>query len=371
MKAFSLLRRRGLAVIAGALLGLTGAFALSSPASAHHSEVSGVPVCDTDTGEWVITWTINSVAPRSTTHFRLIYVHPRPSDHPVVGLSTEGEGYPYSTREPLVGTQRVPGNTRVASLGVQAEWDNGFREKIKRFGIVKFGGTCEKEVPPSPDPEPEPAQPVVSSGSTCEDLVVTVENPDDGAPVSALVVTSTGDSEAVELAPGESANLSFPGTEGLTYQVIINDQAVHEGAWEDPGDCELEFELPVAAAATCDSIIVEVTNPLTDFPIEVAVSTGDTTEVLTVEPGSTAEAAFPAQEGTVATVSVEGGEPLEIPWEAPEDCDGGPVEPAEPQPSLPVTGSKTPLVVGAAVLLLALGGGLFWFARRRRITFTA
>lgn len=373
MKAVSSLRRRGLAVLAGALLGLTGALTMAGPASAHHSEVSGVPICDAETGEWVITWTINSVAPRSTSHFRLIYVHARPTDHPVIGLSTAEPGYPYPTSEPLIGTQRVPGNTEVASLGIQAKWNNGFREKIKRSGVVRLDGTCEKEVPP-PSPEPEPTPPAVHSASACDELVVVLDNPEDGAPVSAIVHTNMGGHEVVELAPGESTSVSFPAAEGLNYQVIIDDETVQEGGWQDPGDCEEEFEVPVAAAATCDSLIIEVTNPLSDAPIQATVTVGDTTEVLTVEPESTAEATFPAQEGTVATVSVEGGESIDIAWEAPEECDEGPAQPApsEPaEPGLPVTGSKTPLVVGAAVLLLAVGGGLFWFARRRRITFTA
>jgi LPXTG-motif cell wall-anchored protein len=39
--------------------------------------------------------------------------------------------------------------------------------------------------------------------------------------------------------------------------------------------------------------------------------------------------------------------------------------------SLPRTGASTALIAGGAVALLALGGGLFLVARRRRVRFTA
>jgi LPXTG-motif cell wall-anchored protein len=38
---------------------------------------------------------------------------------------------------------------------------------------------------------------------------------------------------------------------------------------------------------------------------------------------------------------------------------------------LPVTGTSTGIIAGAALALLTFGGGLYLFARRRRISFTA
>ena len=38
---------------------------------------------------------------------------------------------------------------------------------------------------------------------------------------------------------------------------------------------------------------------------------------------------------------------------------------------LPITGSTTTLIAGGAVLLLAVGAGVYLVARRRRVTFTA
>src|SRR3954471_22963490 len=55
--------RRSTAVVAGAFLGLVGVVAFAAPASAHHSIVSGTPRCDSTTGEWVVTWAVDTVSP--------------------------------------------------------------------------------------------------------------------------------------------------------------------------------------------------------------------------------------------------------------------------------------------------------------------
>ena len=69
------------------------------------------------------------------------------------------------------------------------------------------------------------------------------------------------------------------------------------------------------------------------------------------------------------TVAVEGFEDdaETIAYEQPADCDtegsgGG---------TLPVTGAAAGGIAGGAGLLLALGGVLFFMARRRKVKFTA
>jgi LPXTG-motif cell wall-anchored protein len=358
VKRFRSVRRRVLAVAASAAVGLVGAVVLASPASAHHSEVSGVPVCDTETGEWVVTWTVTSVAPRGVPSYRLVDVQLTPEGSSVSNIVvTEGPGFPHSTGTPLVGEQRLPGDAESASLGVQAKWSNRFEESELKWGEVRFGGPCEVEAPP-PGPE-------VADVPTCEDITIVVTNPADGEPVTVTVTTSTGEEVTEEVAPGAELTPTFPAAEGLTYQVTVDGDVLGEGEWQEPADCEEPevVKVPIASRADCDTLTVEVTNPLEDQAIEATLSDGDETETLTIEAGETGEATFDAEEGTVVTVTI-GDQSEEIAWTEPDDCDGA-------GGGLPVTGASTGLVAGAALALLALGGGLFLVARRRRITFTA
>jgi LPXTG-motif cell wall-anchored protein len=351
-------RRRVLAVAASAAVGIVGAIVLASPASAHHSEVKGVPVCDTTTGEWVVTWTVTSVAPPGVDFYRLVDVQLTPEGSSVSNIAvTEGRGFPHSTGAPLVGEQRLPGDAESASLGVKAKWNNRFEETDLKWGEVRFGGPCEVETPP-----PGPG---VNDVPTCEDLTVTIANPSDGEEVTVNLTASSGEDENITIAPGETESRTFPAAEDLTYEVTLDGELLKKGGWQEPADCEEpEVEMPsTASRPDCDTLTVEVTNPLEDQAIEATLTSGDETATLTIAPGETGEATFDAEEGTVVTVTI-GDESEEIAWTEPDDCDGA-------GGGLPVTGASTGIVAGAALALLAVGGGLFLVARRRRITFTA
>lgn len=355
MKKLGSIPRRALAVAASATIGLIGAVALASPASAHHSEVEGVPYCDTDTGQWVVTWTVNSFAPREASAYKLVEVESTPATHPVSNIGvTDTDEYPHRTNRELVGEQRLPGDATSASLGVRAQWSNGYEESELRRGSLTFEGPCEQS--------PEPS---VEHTSTCDELVLTVDNPEDAETIAVQITTSAGDEEVGDVEAGGSWTVSFPADEEVTYQVTIDETVYAEGSWENPGDCDTEIEVPIAWRFDCESLTVEVTNPLDEEAIEATVTSGEETKTLTVEPGGTAEATFDAEPGTVATVTI-GEESHEVAWEQPEDCEdpgaGG---------GLPETGASTGIVIGAALALLALGGGLFLVARRRRVTFTA
>ncbi|HEY8474792.1 MAG TPA: LPXTG cell wall anchor domain-containing protein [Natronosporangium sp.] len=297
-----------------------------------------------------MTWTVNTYAP--VPQYRLLEVVVGPAGSTVSNIAvTEGDGFPHQTGAPLVGEQRLPGDATSASLGVRAKWNNGYEEKQLRSGEVTFQGPCEKPV----------GEPTFTDGSSCEELTVTVTNPEDGAATTFTVTTSAGDTEEFTLEPGTEQTVSFPAAEGLTYEVSVDGTAVHSGAWENPGDCVVE--IPISAKSDCDSLTIEVTNPLEDEALEVTITSGDATSTLTIAPGETGEATFDAEEGTTATVTI-GDESEEIAWTEPEGCGGSGGD-------LPVTGSNTGIMIGAAVALLALGGGLFLVARRRRVTFSA
>lgn len=352
MQRFSPLCRRVLAVAASTVIGLIGAMALASPASAHHSEVEGDPSCDTGTGEWVVEWTVNSFAPDGVESYRLIDVKVKPAEHEVSNIAVTPESeYPHDVGTPLTGEQRIPGDTTSASLWVKAEWENGQVEKEFQKSQVEFDSPCEVPV------EPERAQ--VSPASTCEELLVTITNPEGGKDeVTATFTPNTGDEQTVTLSPDKAETVAFPGSEGLTAAVVIDGEPYDVYAWE-PEDCEVD--VPVAWLADCDVLTVEVTNPLEDEAIEVTVTNSDVTEALNIEPGESEEVTFDAEEVAVATVTL-GESSLDIPWEEPEDCD-------EPEPAAPGEGgglpvmAQTGIAAGAALALLALGS----LARHRRI----
>lgn len=169
--------------------------------------------------------------------------------------------------------------------------------------------------------------------------------------------------------------------------------------WTDPGDCEEPDPDPepepdpepdpkpepeeqlgqVIPDVNCETTTIVITNttsveevltvvPSVGEPVDVVVPAG-TVE----EPGASEPVSFPSSEGLIVDVQFEGesviiGGPIEITSEAWEElgCDDG-GEGGE----LPITGNTTMLIAGGAVALLALGGGMFLVARRRRVTFTA
>lgn len=146
---------------------------------------------------------------------------------------------------------------------------------------------------------------------------------------------------------------------------------------EEPEEPPAEEPEPtgfVDAEFTCEIFTLTIAN---DFEEEVTLtvvpSVGDSVDV-TVPAGETSEPVeFPSSEGLVVDLQAEGESvlvdgPFEITsedWEELEceaEGEGG---------ELPVTGMSTGLMALGAVLLLAIGGGLFLVARRRRVSFSA
>ncbi|RIV40689.1 cell wall anchor protein [Micromonospora radicis] len=116
--------RRPLAVLAAALIGSTGAAIVATPASAHHTTISGTVACDRLTGERVITWTVKNSERHKTATITNVTATPATS----VQLVTEGiepvelKGATIPKDGSVQGVQRVPGDTQSATLVVDASW---------------------------------------------------------------------------------------------------------------------------------------------------------------------------------------------------------------------------------------------------------
>lgn len=397
MNRLHALFRRASAIAAGALLGLTGVAVLATPASAHHSKVTGQAKCDAATGEWVVDWSIKNYAPKGVKKYKLVevvaktYVGGKATEVTIPEITvTDDDKYPHSVKKALTATLRVDSNVTMASLAVRAEWDNGFVEDRLKGATVKFCGTCKPpkptptpspSEPPTPTPSPsEPPAPTVPNPSAsiqadCEGIAhVTLNNADDAtAPAEFTVEASAGAfTEKVSVKPGESTSVEVPAEQATDIKVSVegSEEPLFHGDPEPADNCVKPGEPTGAYKSTCDELIFEINNP-EDGKTTTATFTPNKGEpqTLTVEPGMSGTVSFPAEEGLIVTPSGEGIEdPKPIAWEKPEDCTPGE---GGGDPGLPVTGAAAGGIAAGAAVLLAVGGGLFVMARRRKLRFTA
>jgi LPXTG-motif cell wall-anchored protein len=278
--------RRLVAGAAGLLVGATGALVLASPASAHHPIVDGSAVCDEQTGEWIITWTVENSETDLTGLLTAVTVSPDAA----LSVITEGATLPVQGDGPLQEEQRVPGDIAQASLEVTVEWVRPYRKIVKSGAKdLELGGECA--APPAEE-EPPAEEPTGEWDFDCQDLTISFTNPSKEE-LTLTFVPSVGEPADVTVPGGESVGVEFPSSAGLTVEILLG---------EEPVTLEEPVEITPAAweASGCED-----------------------------------------DEG-----SGEGG-------------------------GLPETGAPTALIAGGALALLALGGGLFLVARRRRVTFTA
>lgn len=356
--------RRPLAVLGATFLGLAAAVAVATPASAHHSVVDGKAACDTATGEWVVDWTVTSIAPAEATGYRLYQVVAKPI--PVTGIAvTEGEGYPHDAHTPLTGTQRLPGTTEKASLQVMGAWNTGQQDTKWKKKEITLGGVCEKEEPP-----PATAAPTYTIVTDCDGLaVVTLTNAEDAtAPAKFKVVTADGFEKSVEVAPGKDATVEIPAEK--TGDITVTEAGSEKPLYTGPAP-EAEGCITAGLEVTCEDMTFSISNPEDGETVNATFtpSKGDAQKI-SVAPGETKTAKFAGSPGLTIDAELEGYEEVAtFAWdeEKPEDCAAG----GGGGGDLPVTGAQATGIAVAAVLLLAVGGFLFVMARRRRVTFTA
>lgn len=317
--------RRTAVLAAGALIGLSGAFALVSPASAHHSVVSGAAECDTKTGDWLVTWKVNAFSgyKDNAPTFEWTKVELDPADHKLSNDKIAVTGEQLQDAQELVGTQVVDSEHKSASLTVAAKWSNGNADREDHTATVDLSGKCDKT------PTEEPSTPTEEPSTPTEEPSTPSEEP------------------------------STPSEEPSTPPEVPSDL---------PGEPKPIFE------ADCTTMTVGLDNPAdgVKFKLEFATSKGEE-RTLVINPGEAKSEKFSATPGFsikltfTATVDDESfSETTTIDYEQPEDCDtsgnGG---------GLPVTGAAAGGIAGGAGALLAVGAGLFFMARRRKVKFTA
>ncbi|MEV4638592.1 cell wall anchor protein [Actinoplanes sp. NPDC049548] len=201
-----------------------------------------------------------------------------------------------------------------------------------------------------------------------------------------FTVTAGDFTKSVTVAPGKAETVVVPAGAGrITVSADGMDDVKYE--WQRPEDCPAPT---VTTENDCYTVTVIVTNPDGVTPARATVRYGDATKELTVAPGASAKATFPARDITEATVTIDDRAPITTPIDKP-DCPGGGNggsngggstgggdgggstgggDGGENGGGLPVTGAAAGAIAGGAILLLLTGGALFYLARRRRVTFT-
>ncbi|HEX5542411.1 MAG TPA: cell wall anchor protein [Micromonospora sp.] len=85
-----------------------------------------------------------------------------------------------------------------------------------------------------------PSDPQIHSESTCDNLIIHINNPEDGAEFSTVVTPNQGEPQEVTVEPGQTKSVEFPASEGL----LVTIDGVSEFAWEKPADCDTPGETP-------------------------------------------------------------------------------------------------------------------------------
>jgi uncharacterized repeat protein (TIGR01451 family) len=222
------------------------------PAFAHNAVLTGSVVCNEETGDYDVTWTItNSAAQGSVMTLE-------ESNRQAVPLST------FAPNETKTYVESLPGSTTgTTTLTIRAGWDDAAPDVV-RSRSVTTDGTCSTESEPGIDVTK--SCPSIGLAGDVVTYSITVTNTGDEA-LENLVVMDTVDGHAAvlvpgaptELAVGASVDLGFtytiqagdPGT--LSNSVTATADGVTSGAEvTDTADCETTVVQPeITVTKTC------------------------------------------------------------------------------------------------------------------------
>lgn len=288
--------RRTTAVVAGAFIGLAGAVALVSPASAHYTELVGKTAC-LDNGGWKVDWTLT---PRKAGKDGTITKVEETPSGVAFGKFIVGATVPQ--HDAITDTQSFDKTVATVHLTIEVTWDYTHDEAVAANENNGKGGKVVKSISADVDaPKDCPQPPTTTPGEPkpileedCTTITIGLENPKDGKEITLKFKTSKGEERTTVIAPGETKTEKFSAVPGFTV--------------------------------------------------------------------------------TVTPIGIEGGSTETITYEQPANCDtsgSGSGGGSGSDSGLPVTGAAAGTIAGGAGLLLALGGVLFFMARRRKVKFTA
>ncbi|MEO3817904.1 cell wall anchor protein [Plantactinospora sp. B24E8] len=280
--------RRAIAIAAGALIGAAGVMAFAAPASAHHPEIYGKYCLVKGSNNYEFTWTVYN---SETIPGTITKVLPGAVGAIQVGATLPAKGDPSA---PLSGTEtRTAANSQALAknLTVEAQWKRDKRIITEERTVKAVDkGFCKKTPPttppttappttppateppttppttappttppatqtpePTPSATPEPVEPVGTYEFTCDEVIITVENPTDET-VSIVLTPNEGEAQTLTVEPGKTGSVTFPAKEGLVITPSGDGIDGDPLAYEKPEDCTPgggggEGDLPLTGAA--------------------------------------------------------------------------------------------------------------------------
>lgn len=352
----SKLRRTG-TVTAGTVLGLLGLLATTTPALACAAKGSSTESCINADGSWTVQWKISNQE-RIDATVKQVTV----DKGTLTGIKA---GDVLSARGELRATHEVPSGAKQAELTLWLDWafeksgrskSGAFKPETFKWSKPKHAKDCTPSTTPPTTPPTSTPPTTTSPTATSPTATPPTATPPTTVPTTEpTTIPPTTRPTTIPPTTAPPATTGAPST-GPTATAPPTQTPVEEPQYIYDFDCDT-FVVGLEVPASWPEDITVTFTPSTGAAQTVVAKRGDTT---TVE--------FPASEGLSVKAAPKGYEDsvVTIDYEAPADCDNG-----GEGGGLPLTGSNTGLVAGAAGLLLAAGGALFLLARRRKVNFTA
>jgi hypothetical protein len=210
--------RRLVAVAASGFLGVAGALALATPASAQPPVLDSTLDCDEVTGQYVITWTVTNRVDFPGTLTGVAF-EPAPDPALSPGIVT-GAPLPAADGGPLQAEHRVPGDTVTASLAVTLTWTDGDQPRSAAASReLTLAGDCVR----APGSDVSDLDATAFWEFDCEVFTFWVVN-DSDVELELRLEPSVGDPETLAVpAGGESDRVELTASEGLLVEVFLDD----------------------------------------------------------------------------------------------------------------------------------------------------
>jgi membrane anchored protein len=237
--------RRTTAIVAGAFIGLTGAFAFVSPALATYPTINGSSDCVSDKG-WTVDWTLTNTTSFDGEISKVEVLEPE--NGAVTGDLKVGAHVSQGADFELTGKQELPPDATVAKISVSVLFTN--THDGEKVGWVKRPEKkCETP------PPPVVGQPTPTFEEDCTTMTIGLDNPANGKTVTLDFKTSKGETRTTVVKPGENKSEKFSAVPGFTVTVTPTGWDGHGTEtikYEKPADCDTSGSgggLPVTGAA--------------------------------------------------------------------------------------------------------------------------